>query len=99
MRSTTPRRPMWPPATWSCKGTWWAWPARPIAANTPGSLAVAGVFDFPKATGAGSGIAAGTKVYWDATNKVATATAARPTSTWARRPRLRPTPTPRSVCV
>ena len=46
----------------------------PIAANTPGSLAVVGVFDFPKATGTGSGIAAGTKAYWDATNKVATAT-------------------------
>lgn len=46
----------------------------PIAANTAGSLAVDGVFDIAKATGAGSGIAAGTKVYWDATNKVATAT-------------------------
>jgi predicted RecA/RadA family phage recombinase len=46
----------------------------PIPANAPGSLATAGVFGFPKATGAGSGIAAGTKVYWDATNKVATAT-------------------------
>ena len=29
----------------------------------------------PRFTGAGSGIAVGTKVYWDATNKVATATA------------------------
>jgi predicted RecA/RadA family phage recombinase len=48
---------------------------RPIPANTLGSLAVEGVFDVPKATGAGSGITAGTKVYWDATNKVATATA------------------------
>ena len=47
----------------------------PIAANQPGSLAVAGVFDFAKATGAGSGIAVGTKVYWDSTAKVATATA------------------------
>jgi len=36
-----------------------------ITANTLGSLAVTGVFDFPKATGTGSGIAAGTKVYWD----------------------------------
>jgi predicted RecA/RadA family phage recombinase len=45
----------------------------PIAANTPGSLAVAGIFDFPKATGAGSGIAAGVKVYWDATDKQAKA--------------------------
>jgi predicted RecA/RadA family phage recombinase len=37
----------------------------PIAANTLGSLAVAGVFDFAKATGAGSGIAAGATCYWD----------------------------------
>jgi predicted RecA/RadA family phage recombinase len=47
---------------------------RPIAANTLGALAVAGVFDFPKATGGGSALTAGTVVYWDATNKVATAT-------------------------
>jgi predicted RecA/RadA family phage recombinase len=47
----------------------------PLAANRPGSLAVAGIFDFPKAIGTGSGIAAGTKVYWNATTKVATATA------------------------
>jgi predicted RecA/RadA family phage recombinase len=46
-----------------------------IAANALGSLAVKGVFDVPKATGAGSGIAVGTTVYWDATNSVATATA------------------------
>jgi predicted RecA/RadA family phage recombinase len=46
----------------------------PIAANTPGALVIASVFDFAKATGAGTGIAVGTKVYWDATNKVATAT-------------------------
>lgn len=38
----------------------------PIAANALGSLAVTGVFDFPKATGAGSGIAVGAKVYWKA---------------------------------
>lgn len=43
----------------------------PIAANAPGSLAVRGVFDFPKATGTSSGIAIGTKVYWDATDKKA----------------------------
>jgi predicted RecA/RadA family phage recombinase len=48
---------------------------RPIAANTLGSLAVAGVFEFPKAAGAGTAIAAGKKVYWDATNHVATETA------------------------
>jgi len=49
--------------------------SRPIAADALGSLAVSGVFDFAKATGTSTAIAAGTKVYWDATNKVATATA------------------------
>jgi predicted RecA/RadA family phage recombinase len=38
---------------------------RDITASTLGALAVTGVFDFPKATGVGSGIAAGKKVYWD----------------------------------
>ncbi len=47
----------------------------PIAANKLGSLAVEGIFDCPKATGTGSGIAVGTTVYWDATNSVVTATA------------------------
>ncbi len=46
-----------------------------IAANQLGALVVEGVFDFAKATGGGSGIAAGTTVYWDDTNNVATATA------------------------
>lgn len=45
---------------------------RPVPANTLGALCVAGVFDFPKATGVGSGIAAGVNAYWDATNGVAT---------------------------
>jgi len=36
-----------------------------IPANTLGALAVAGVFDFPKATGVGTAITAGAKVYWD----------------------------------
>jgi predicted RecA/RadA family phage recombinase len=44
----------------------------PIVANTPGSLAVAGIFDFPKAAGTGTAIAAGAKTYWDATDKKAT---------------------------
>lgn len=44
----------------------------PITANTLGALAVAGVFDFPKATGSGSEISAGAKVYWDASGGVAT---------------------------
>jgi len=42
-----------------------------IAANALGALRVAGVFDFPKATGAGSAIAAGESVYWDEAEKVA----------------------------
>jgi predicted RecA/RadA family phage recombinase len=46
-----------------------------IPANTLGSLSVWGVYDFPKATSAGSALAAGTIVYWDATNNMATATA------------------------
>lgn len=46
-----------------------------IAANTKGSLAVVGVFDFPKATGAGSGIVAGSKTYWNVAGKLATTTA------------------------
>ncbi len=48
---------------------------RDVKANTPGALCVEGVFDVPKTSGAGTAIAAGTKVYWDAANKVATATA------------------------
>jgi predicted RecA/RadA family phage recombinase len=46
---------------------------RKIQANRRGSLAVSGVFDIPKATGPGTTIAIGTKVYWDLANKVATA--------------------------
>lgn len=38
---------------------------RAIAANALGALSVAGVFDFPKATGASTAIAAGVEVYWD----------------------------------
>ena len=41
-----------------------------IPAGTLGALAVAGVFDFPKATG--SGITVGALCYWDATNQRAT---------------------------
>ncbi len=43
-----------------------------IGAGTLGSLAVVGVFDAPKATGA---ITAGAAVYWDATNHQVTTTA------------------------
>ena len=38
-----------------------------------GALAVTGLFDFPKATGAGTAIAAGTRVYWDEAEQVAKA--------------------------
>ena len=46
-----------------------------IKANTLGALAVAGVFDFAKATGGGTAITAGATVYWDDTNNVVTTTA------------------------
>ncbi len=44
---------------------------RDIAANVPGALAVSGVFDFPKATGVGTAIAAGKPVYYDVAEDVA----------------------------
>ncbi len=47
---------------------------RPLPANKLGSLAVYGIFTFPKATGASTAIAAGKTVYWDATNQRATET-------------------------
>lgn len=43
-----------------------------IAANTLGALAVSGVFDIPKATGAGTALAAGTFVFYDETNAIVT---------------------------
>ena len=42
-----------------------------IADGVLGALWVDGVYDFTKATGVGSGIAFGAKVYWDAAEKVA----------------------------
>ena len=42
-----------------------------VAANQLGALAVEGVFDFPKAAGAGSAITVGSNVYWDAGESVA----------------------------
>ena len=48
----------------------------PIAASALGSLAVVGVFDFAKATGAGTAITAGANCYWDAANQQATTDAA-----------------------
>ncbi|HNO80629.1 MAG TPA: DUF2190 family protein [Phycisphaerae bacterium] len=43
-----------------------------IAANLIGAIAVSGVFDVPKATGASTAITAGANVYWDAGNSLAT---------------------------
>ena len=48
----------------------------PIKANQLGSLAVSGVFDFPKALGVGSGMPAGSNAYWDAAAQNATKNAA-----------------------
>jgi len=45
---------------------------QPIPANTPGALAVEGVFDFAKATGAGTALAVGAVVYWNDTTNVVT---------------------------
>lgn len=44
-----------------------------IAANQLGAVAVEGVFDIDKATGVGTGIAVGTKVYWDVADQQAKA--------------------------
>lgn len=44
---------------------------RPVAANELGALAVEGVFDVPKATGASTAITVGSTVYWDVTEGVA----------------------------
>ena len=43
----------------------------PIAAGALGALAVVGVFDFPKATGAGTAIQFGESVFWDEAEEVA----------------------------
>ncbi len=42
-----------------------------IAADALGALAVTGVFEFAKATGAGSAITVGANVYWDVAEGVA----------------------------
>jgi predicted RecA/RadA family phage recombinase len=47
---------------------------RPLPASKLGALAIKGVFGMPKATGSGSAITAGAKVYWDAANSVVTTT-------------------------
>jgi predicted RecA/RadA family phage recombinase len=46
-----------------------------IPANTLGALAVVGVFDFPKATGAGTAIAVGANCYWHTDTQQANTTA------------------------
>ena len=46
-----------------------------IAADQLGALAVEGVFDFPKATGASTAITAGETLYWDEGAGQATASA------------------------
>ncbi len=46
-----------------------------ITANELGALAVEGVFDFPKATGVGTAITAGSTVYWDEAAQEATTNA------------------------
>lgn len=48
---------------------------RDIAAAALGALAITGVFDFPKATGAGTAITAGANCYWNAGAQQATTTA------------------------
>lgn len=47
-----------------------------LKASQLGSLAVTGVFEFPKALGVGSAIPIGTLTYWDAGGQVATKNAA-----------------------
>ena len=44
---------------------------------TLGALAITGVFDFPKATGASTALGAGVKLYFDEAEQVATATVGR----------------------
>lgn len=46
-----------------------------LKAGQLGALAVEGVFEFPKATTAGTGFTAGQLAYWDNTNDLATKTA------------------------
>ncbi len=43
-----------------------------MAAGQLGALAVTGVFDVPKATGTGTDIAAGARLYWNTSNQQAT---------------------------
>ena len=45
---------------------------RDIKAGELGALAMVGVFDFPKATGGGTAIAIGTKLFWDEAAREAT---------------------------
>lgn len=47
----------------------------PVKAGETGAMAVTGVYELPKATGAGTALTAGVKVNWDATAKVVTTAA------------------------
>ena len=44
---------------------------RPIPAGALGAIQVSGVFDFPKAAGGGTALAAGVRVYWDVAEQAA----------------------------
>lgn len=44
---------------------------RKIVANEQGAIHVSGVFEFPKATGAGSAIDVGLDIFWDEAEQVA----------------------------
>jgi predicted RecA/RadA family phage recombinase len=48
---------------------------RPLPANKLGALAIAGIFSMPKATGTGTALTVGAKVYWDASTSKVTGTA------------------------
>jgi predicted RecA/RadA family phage recombinase len=45
-----------------------------VQAGSAGKLWLTGIFNIVKATGTGTSISAGTKIYWDATNKQASTT-------------------------
>ncbi len=45
----------------------------PLEASKPASLAVCGIFDFPKQAGGGVAFVVGARVYWNATTNLAVA--------------------------
>ena len=79
-----PHVPTWPPAmSWS-KATWWAWPGRRSRPTRPARWRSPACSISPRRPAPARALPRH-KVYWDATNKVATATDQRATSCWARR--------------